>query len=681
MFFDIFRGRRTRSAARGPAAVAVRMEGLEQRLFLSAVQNLPGFQTNVFLANDDGTYPANGPDTGTPPGTPVAQDLGFGGATLNFLGTSFSTVYVNNNGNVTLTGPLAQYTPDALTTAGHIPEIAPFFADVDTRVGNLVTFGTDTVDGHAAFGVEWPGVGYYAQHDDLTNSFEMIIINRSDTGAGNFDIEFNYDQIQWETGDASGGSGGLGGGSAAATVGYTNGSGAAGTFAELPGSHTPGALIDGGSNALVSNSINSTVPGRYIFFVRNGQVSPVVSGQNITMNTNAVYNGNVATFSDGSSPTGADDTASINWGDGTPATVGTITDVSNVPTVSGTHSYTHSGTYSVTVTVTDGSLSGVGDGTALVIDPITITTPATATSVNAGTIYNINWTGGAAGNTVQMWAYGGPNNTWTELASGIPAVQDHYAWNTTGVAHGWYSFVAWDIPSGGGAPFSAVSPNWLHIVAPTAAAPVVALTNPPLSSDTVTQGTAYTLHWTASNGANDTNALHVQLWDYSANTGQWTEMPNANFLPAAQGSYAWDTTGLAPGWHSFAIHATDGDLWSYAGSPGWLDITVPAPTVTFLTPTSGQAVGHGHNFMVQWSISGLTTAEIGVSKVQIWAVHDVNGSPVWAQIAASVSASAGTYTWTVPSSPGAGTYYAFAIWLNYGNEWWIQASPNWLKVT
>ena len=33
-------------------------------------------------------------------------------------------------------------------------------------------------------------------------------------------------------------------------------------------------LIDGGSNALVSNSLNSNVAGRYVFEVRNGQVQP-----------------------------------------------------------------------------------------------------------------------------------------------------------------------------------------------------------------------------------------------------------------------------------------------------------------------------------------------------------------------------------------------------------------------
>ena len=58
----------------------------------------------------------------------------------------------------------------------------------------------------------------------------------------------------------------------------------------------------------------------------------------------------------------------------------------------------------------------------------------------------------------------------------------------------------------------------------------------------------------------------------------------------------------------------------------------------------------------------------------------VDGSAVWVEIAASVSAASGTYSWSVPTSPGSETYYAFSIWLNDGDEWWAQASPYWLYV-
>jgi hypothetical protein len=223
--------------------------------FAAARRNLPGFSTTTLAANDDGS-------TGLVP-------IGF---TINLFGTTYSSLYVNNNGNVTFDGPLGTYTPFTLTsTATKI--IAPFFADVDTRGAGSgrVTYGTGTVDGHAAFGVEWPAVGYYSAQTNKLNTFELVIIDRSDLGAGNFDFEFNYDQIQWETGGASGGVNGLGG--SPARAGYSNGlSGAANASLELTGSATSGAFLDGGPKALVPNSLNSTVAGRYAFSTRGGNV-------------------------------------------------------------------------------------------------------------------------------------------------------------------------------------------------------------------------------------------------------------------------------------------------------------------------------------------------------------------------------------------------------------------------
>jgi hypothetical protein len=209
-------------------------------------------------------------------GSTNAVALGIDGAGgINFFGQTFTSVFVNNNGNLTFQSPLSQFTPNGLAGGIGQPIIAPFFADVDTRgTGSaLVTYGNAIINGENAFVADYVDVGYYFEATDKVNSFQVILFDRSDTGAGNFDIQFNYDQIQWETGDASNGSGGLGGTSAAA--GYSNGlSGTDNVFAELPGSLVNGALIDGGSNALISNSLNSDVPGQYNFQVRNGEVVP-----------------------------------------------------------------------------------------------------------------------------------------------------------------------------------------------------------------------------------------------------------------------------------------------------------------------------------------------------------------------------------------------------------------------
>jgi hypothetical protein len=201
----------------------------------------------------------------------TATPLGF---SANFFGTTYTQTFVSNNGYVTFGAGQGIYTPTGLTASyNQLPIIAAFYADVDTRPANggTVTYGTGTYAGGNAFGVTYDRVGYYSNGTDKLNTFQLILVDRSSTGAGNFDIYFNYDQIQWETGGASGGTGGLGGTSAA--VGYANGSGAAGTYGQLAGSLVNGALLDNGPNSLTRNT-NNGVTGQYLFQVRNGNVAP-----------------------------------------------------------------------------------------------------------------------------------------------------------------------------------------------------------------------------------------------------------------------------------------------------------------------------------------------------------------------------------------------------------------------
>jgi hypothetical protein len=224
----------------------------------SAAAIRTGFSSNTLPANDDGS-------TGL-------VNLGF---TANFFGTNYTNTYVNNNGNLTFTNSLGTYTPFGLVGTS-TPIIAAFFADVDTRGTGTspVTYGTGTVNGRTAFGANYVNVGYFSAQSNKLNDFQLLLIDRADTGAGNFDIEFNYNKVQWETGGASGGVNGLGGTPAA--VGYSNGlSGAANRSFQLLGSLTSGALLDGGPSgtSLIANSLNSDgVLGRYTFNARNGAV-------------------------------------------------------------------------------------------------------------------------------------------------------------------------------------------------------------------------------------------------------------------------------------------------------------------------------------------------------------------------------------------------------------------------
>jgi hypothetical protein len=198
--------------------------------------------------------------------------------TINFYGASYSSLFVNNNGNVTFTSALDVFTPSPLVDLDQ-SIIAPFWADVDTHspCSDVVRYGTGTVNGRNAFGAEWVNVGYFAQNSDKLISAQLVLIDRSDTGSGNFDLEFNYSKIQWEAGDASGGCDGLWTGfdcfgtpvgGSPARAGFAD---SGGSFFELAGSGQAGAFLDSNlTSGLIYHNFISTIAGRYMFQFRNG---------------------------------------------------------------------------------------------------------------------------------------------------------------------------------------------------------------------------------------------------------------------------------------------------------------------------------------------------------------------------------------------------------------------------
>ena len=147
------------------------------------------------------------------------KNLGF---SLNFFGSNQSQYWVNNNGNISFNAGISAFTPSGPTGAPQ-PLISPFFADVDTR-GALsgVTHLRTNIANEVI--VTWDQVGYFNSHDDKLNSFQLVLRGPGfSIPAGEGQIGFFYKGMGWETGDASGGSGGFGGTPGA--VGFGDGAG------------------------------------------------------------------------------------------------------------------------------------------------------------------------------------------------------------------------------------------------------------------------------------------------------------------------------------------------------------------------------------------------------------------------------------------------------------------------
>ncbi|MFO0713024.1 MAG: MYXO-CTERM sorting domain-containing protein [Sandaracinus sp.] len=146
---------------------------------------------------------------------------------LNFFGSTYRTLYLNTNGNITFNGAVGTYTPNPFPVAAQ-PMIAAYWADVDIRGSACSGYcGTDCLTscanptdngvwydlspGRAVF--TWDNTGYYSCSDDRQMSFQIILTSVPSCGASttssDFSVEFRFNKCQWDTGRASGGTAGF----------------------------------------------------------------------------------------------------------------------------------------------------------------------------------------------------------------------------------------------------------------------------------------------------------------------------------------------------------------------------------------------------------------------------------------------------------------------------------------
>jgi hypothetical protein len=186
---------------------------------------------------------------GNAPGISAADgrnDDGFSGPinlgyTLNFFGTNYTQFFANNNGNISFGNGIASFIPSGPTGANS-PVISPWFGDVDTRGANSgVLHLRQNISNETI--LTWDHVGYFDSHDDLLNTFQLILRGPGyaiPTGEGS--IGFFYQTMPWEVTQTS----------TTAAIGFGNG---AGQSEVLQGSNNSG--------------LNRVVANHYIWFDQN----------------------------------------------------------------------------------------------------------------------------------------------------------------------------------------------------------------------------------------------------------------------------------------------------------------------------------------------------------------------------------------------------------------------------
>lgn len=196
---------------------------------------------NIVVMTGGGNAPGVGVATGR-------NDDGFSGpiafnysTPFSFFGTSWTTFFANNNGNISFGAGISAFNPTGPTGAS-APLISAWFGDVDTR-GALsgVLHLRDNITNQTI--LTWDQVGSYNSRDSQLNSFQLVVRGPDYViPAGEGTIGFFYKNMPWEATGTS----------TTAAVGFGDGLGNAEV---LEGSNTPG--------------LNSVVANHYIWFDQN----------------------------------------------------------------------------------------------------------------------------------------------------------------------------------------------------------------------------------------------------------------------------------------------------------------------------------------------------------------------------------------------------------------------------
>ncbi|XP_055082658.1 alpha-tectorin [Periophthalmus magnuspinnatus] len=200
-----------------------------------------------------------------------------------FFNIPYRTAYVNNNGVISFNVQVSQFTPEAFPLSDSRSFIAPLWADVhngirgdvyyrETTEADVLERATQDVRKYFknmptftatwVFITTWHQVTFYGGSQTTpVNTFQTVLIT---DGAAFFSM-FNYGEITWSTGTASGGDPLTGLGGTTAQSGFNGGD--IGHFFNLPGSRSNDVVN-------IEQTTNVNVPGRWVFRVDTELIDP-----------------------------------------------------------------------------------------------------------------------------------------------------------------------------------------------------------------------------------------------------------------------------------------------------------------------------------------------------------------------------------------------------------------------
>jgi hypothetical protein len=256
---------------------------------------------------------------------------------------------------------------------------------------------------------------------------------------------------------------------------------------------------------------------------------------------------------------------------------------------------------------------------------ITITVPVGGESWQNGTSHAITWTStGVSSVNIYYSTDGGSSFTGT-IATGVSA--GSYTWTVPSFSSASQSIIIMIMDPSSSSP-SIQTQMTQPITVTTTASKSISFIADMSGLNFPVAATRY-INWTSSGITN------VKL-EYSTNNGaNWTTIIAST--DASAGSYEW-TVPNTPS-TSCKVRISDAADATVSAVSGTFTISSSA-SITVTSPNGGENWVFGSQHAVTWSSSSVTNVKIEYS---------TNNGTNWTTISASTAASAGTYTWTVPS--------------------------------
>jgi len=128
-----------------------------------------------YSSNDDSSWGAFG--------------LGFD---INFFGTAYNQIYLNNNGLVTFGGATSAYASSPINVQSTRPMITAFWTDLDTRNNPNADAGVYLSQTSTQTVITWNKMGYFSSNYSGYATFQVVLNDSSAIPTGQGDIGFFY---------------------------------------------------------------------------------------------------------------------------------------------------------------------------------------------------------------------------------------------------------------------------------------------------------------------------------------------------------------------------------------------------------------------------------------------------------------------------------------------------------